>query len=43
VALFLDTVRDPTIQVVLRTIYATGLRISEQVIFSFAQRTPDLS
>ena len=43
VALFLDTVRDPTIQVVLRTIYATGLRISEQVTFSFAQRTPDLS
>jgi integrase/recombinase XerD len=29
VALFLDTVRDPTVQVVLRTIYATGLRISE--------------
>ena len=29
VALFLDTVRDRIIQMVLRTIYATGLRISE--------------
>ena len=29
VALFLDTVRDRVIQMVLRTIYATGLRISE--------------
>jgi site-specific recombinase XerD len=37
VALFLDTVRDPTIQVVLRTIYATGLRISEVLHLTAAQ------
>ncbi len=29
VALFLDTVHDRTVRIVLRTIYATGLRISE--------------
>ena len=29
VALFLDTVHDRTVRMVLRTIYATGLRISE--------------
>lgn len=37
VALFLDTVRDPTVQVALRTIYATGLRISEVLHLRAAQ------
>jgi integrase/recombinase XerD len=37
VALFLDTVRDPTVQTILRTIYATGLRISEVLHLTAAQ------
>jgi integrase/recombinase XerD len=37
VALFLDTARGPTIQLVLRTIYATGLRISEALHLTAAQ------
>jgi len=37
VALFLDSVRDPTVQTILRTIYATGLRISEVLHLSAAQ------
>ena len=37
VALFLDTVHDRTIRMVLRTIYATGLRISEALHLTAAQ------
>jgi integrase/recombinase XerD len=37
VALFLDSARDWTIQMVLRTIYATGLRISEALHLTAAQ------
>jgi integrase/recombinase XerD len=37
VALFLDAARDRTIQMVLRTIYATGLRISEALHLTAAQ------
>jgi integrase/recombinase XerD len=37
VALFLDTVSDRTIRMVLRTIYATGLRISEALHLTAAQ------
>lgn len=37
VALFLDTVSDPTVRMVLRTIYATGLRISEALHLTAAQ------
>lgn len=37
VALFLDTVRDPTVRMVLRTIYATGLRISEALHLTAGQ------
>ncbi len=37
VALFLDTVRDRTVQMALRTIYATGLRISEALHLTTAQ------
>lgn len=37
VALFLDTVHDRTIRMVLRSIYATGLRISEALHLTAAQ------
>ena len=37
VALFLDTVPDPMVQTILRTIYATGLRISEALHLTAAQ------
>ncbi|HWT83470.1 MAG TPA: tyrosine-type recombinase/integrase [Candidatus Methylomirabilis sp.] len=37
VALFLDTVHDRTVRIVLRTIYATGLRISEALHLTAAQ------
>ena len=37
VALFLDTVHDRTMRVMLRTIYATGLRISEALHLTAAQ------
>ena len=36
-ALFLDTVHDRTVRIVLRTIYATGLRISEALHLTAAQ------
>ncbi len=37
VALFLDSVSDPTVRMVLRTIYATGLRISEALHLTAGQ------
>ena len=37
VALFLDTVHDRTVRIVLRTIYATGMRISEALHLTAAQ------